>query len=375
MVLLCTFTGTSVAHADGKDEFDKVLSGYVDGLDLSSLEEEYEEYSSFFEGASLAQTLKKYLSGDLGVGYEGVVSYLVNSVVATARSRVSEISAVLFVAVMSAVVGVLRKNADDGVNRVCSFVFSGATIALLSTVFLSYLAEVKKAVYDAAKVVQVFYPVILTLFTALGAGASGGVFTPAVSFLGGAFVSIIAKLLLPLIGVNFAFMTVGNLSDGIKLGKFSEFFRSAFKWIMGFSVFVFCFFLSAQSITSSAFDGISFKALKYAFSSGVPLVSQLVQSGFDVAFASLLLVKNSVGTIAMIILVIKLLTPIVEIAAMSLVLRLVSACVEPMGAPFASKGLSGCADCFSLFSAVLVSSGVCFLLTLFLMIAALGGSV
>ena len=363
------------ARAEAEDDFKGAIFDYADGLDYSEFEKEFEKYGEFFGETDLLSAVKKYISGDISIGYEQVFIATINSVFSIVRTRVLEIISVLFIAVFSAIVNALRPDMTDGVKKLCDFLFSALIVMTVSSVFYSFYASARAAIKDASAIVQGAYPIILTIFSTIGANGSGAVFDPAVTFLCGAFSSIICDLLLPIISLTFVFSTIGNLSDRIKLGKFGDFFKSAFKWIIGLTSLVFCFVLSVRGVVSSTFDGLSFKAIKYAFSNGVPIVSQMVQGGFDVVFASLVLIKNSVGLIAMITLLIAVLRPIIELAVTILLLRLVAACAEPLGAGFAGRSLSACADSFSLVCGLLVCAGICFLSTVFMMIVSLGGAV
>lgn len=348
---------------------------YAEGLDFSSLDEELKDFYGVFGEKTLISMIDEYISGDLNVGYEQLFAAVADGVISIAKTRVSAIISVFMIAVFAAIIGVLRSDFSDGVNKLCDFIFSALIIVIISSVFYSFYSSTLSSVERVTGIIQSAYPVMLTIFVTLGANGSGSVFSPAVSFLGSFYTSVISGVLLPIISLSFVFVTVGNLSDSIKLSKFGEFFKSSFKWIIGFLSLIFCFVLSVQGVVSSTFDGFSYKALKFAFSNGVPIVSQIVQGGFDVVFASLVLIKNSVGIIAMIMLVIALIKPIIEIAVTGLILRLAAALTEPIGARFAQKSLSSCADVLNLLNGVLISVGICFMLTVFMMIVALGVAV
>lgn len=366
---------TTARAAGNEEEFKKTVTGYVDDLDLSEIEEELGDITGYFNGGSLANIIKERIDGSLPIGYEDVFSLLIKRILETLNVRLSQIISVFFIAVFSAIVAAIRPELDDGVGKLCDFLFSVIIIGVVFSVFSSFYNTVKVTLSKTFKIIETVYPVILTLFTAVGAGASGAAFSPAVSFLSGFYVDVIYKILMPCSFISFVFYTIGNISERIKLNKFGDFFKSAFKWIIGFLTFIFCFLMTAQSVTASVFDGFSYKALKYAFSSGVPIVSQMVQGGFDVVFASLVLIKNSVGTVAMVAILLYLLAPMAEIAVMSAIMRLVAALTEPIGADFAKRSLSSCADVFGELNALLICSGICFFLTLFLLVTALSGSI
>ena len=366
---------TTVFAADSQSDFSETVRSYADDIDFGEFSDIYEEYKDYFNGETLLDAIKSRLDGSLPFGITDLISAVAGRIKDTFRQRLSQVLSVFFVAVFSAIVGAIRPNVSDGVGKLCDFIFSVVIIGVTFGIFTSFFNTVSDSIDRSAKIIEAAYPVLLTLMTSVGAGSSGAAFSPSVAFLSGFYIDIIKKILMPVVYVTFAFYTVGNLSDRIKLTKFGEFFKNAFKWIIGFITVLFCFILTVQSVTASTFDGFSYKALKYAFSNGVPFVSQMVQSGFDVVFASMVLIKNSVGTVAMVTVLLMLLSPIVELAVMGAVLRLVSALTEPIGSDFAKTSLSSCADVCGQLNALLICSGICFCLTLFLLITALTGSV
>jgi len=123
---------------------------------------------------------------------------------------------------------------------------------------------------------------------------------------------------------------MSNFSEKVKLKKFSEFFSSIIKWLIGVSVTVFGLFLSIQGIASGVFDGISMKAAKYAISNSIPLIGGFLKDGFDLVVAGSVLIKNALGISSILLIFYKILSPIMQILAFSLLLKLVSAIIEPI---------------------------------------------
>jgi stage III sporulation protein AE len=107
--------------------------------------------------------------------------------------------------------------------------------------------------------------------------------------------------------------------------------KSVMKWVIGITVTVFSIFVTVQSSASSLFDGIVFKATKFAVSNSVPIVGNFLSSGFDMLTSAGLLIKSSVGVCGLIMLLAELIDPIVCVIAFSLILKLVGAIVQPIG--------------------------------------------
>ncbi|MGN1234536.1 MAG: hypothetical protein ACI4U2_00965, partial [Christensenellaceae bacterium] len=103
------------------------------------------------------------------------------------------------------------------------------------------------------------------------------------------------------------------------------------KWTIGLSLTCFSLFLTVQGITSASFDGISFKAAKYAIGNSVPIVGGFLSGGFDLAVAGSVLLKNSLGSLSVLLIVAVLFEPVVTLFALDLLLKGLSALSDLVG--------------------------------------------
>lgn len=51
--------------------------------------------------------------------------------------------------------------------------------------------------------------------------------------------------------------------------------------MIGLSITIFTFFMSAQGLSSAVIDGVSFRAAKYAITNSIPIVGGFLKDGFD----------------------------------------------------------------------------------------------
>ena len=113
--------------------------------------------------------------------------------------------------------------------------------------------------------------------------------------------------------------------------KFSAFFKSINKWIIGVSISVFGVFFTIQGLSSASYDGITRRAAKYAIGAGVPIIGGFLSGGFDLAVAGSILIKNSLGTFGIFMTISVVFEPLLLLIATNLLLRLTAAITEPVG--------------------------------------------
>ena len=136
---------------------------------------------------------------------------------------------------------------------------------------------------------------------------------------------------MPLTLIIMVFSFVGNLTKTLKIGKFTAFFKSVNKWIIGVSISVFGLFFTLQGITAASYDGVIRRAAKYAIGNGIPIVGGFLSGGFDLAVAGSVLIKNSLGSLGIFMMVAVLLEPLLLLISVNILLRLTAAVTQPMG--------------------------------------------
>src|SRR5699024_3736126 len=126
----------------------------------------------------------------------------------------------------------------------------------------------------------------------IGGTVSVSVYQPAMALLTGTIINLFTMVLLPIFIFSTVFSVVSNLSNTIKLDKFTNFFNSLYKWLSGLIFTIFTAFLSVQGITAGSVDGISIRTAKYAIRSYIPILGSYLSDGMSIILASSNLIKN-----------------------------------------------------------------------------------
>ncbi len=151
------------------------------------------------------------------------------------------------------------------------------------------------------------------------------------------------------------FSIVSNLSNTVKLSKFTAFFDSTFKWLTGLIFTIFTAFLSIQGITAGSIDGISMKTAKYAIRSYVPLLGSYLSDGMGLILASSNLIKNAVGAAGLFMLLATILSPLIELIIFMLALKLIAGIVEPLGSRQIANFISSISKSMVLLIVILIA--------------------
>ncbi len=308
---------------------DKVLE-QLDQLDLDGLEKYVQDLTGV-DGGSLKERLFAYIDGG-GVGYEYFLQEMSNVFFGVVKKLLPSFITIAAIGLLCGLLNSLQsKFIGQSTAQVIFFAaYMGALIPLFG-VLTECIFSSKECVNAIKTQMGLIFPLMLTLMAASGGSVSVSIYRPAVAFLSNGLVALIAEIVFPITIAIIVFSMVGKLFGELKTEKFSAFFKSINKWIMGVGVSVFGLFFTVQGIAAATYDGVIRRTAKYAIGTGVPIVGGLLSGGFDLAVAGSILIKNALGNFSLFLLVSVLFEPLILLIAVNLLLRFTAAITQPFG--------------------------------------------
>ena len=374
LAMLLALNFCPVAASEGEQDAD--LAGNIEEI-LSELDtEELQKYlDSLTEeqrelfGDNIADAILSVISGDFKLDYSNVFSAVAGLIFDGLKGMLPAFCVICSITILCGLLTHFRSSfAENGTAKLIHFVGYSAILVLILSSLAGVLGDCIAAVNSMRSQMQAIFPVLLTLIATSGGSVSVAVYQPAVLFLSEAVVGIITSAIFPLAGLIFVLNMVGNMSKEIKVKNFSAFFAGIIKWTLGITLAAFTVFLTVQGITSATYDGLSFKAAKYAISNSVPIIGGFLGSGFDLVIAGSVLIKNAVGSCGIALLVIVLAAPLIQLIVCNLFFKLAAAVTEPVGDSGISDFLSSVSGTINYFIAGLISVAFMFFITMLLLI-------
>ncbi len=284
-----------------------------------------------FGNNSFSGKIQNIISGKFADGQTSIFSAIINLIFDDILKYIPILASIIIISIICGLISNIRSETNSkSVGDIIHFVCYGVIIVLVMSGVTNLIKESSGAIQLIKSQMEIIFPILLTLMTAIGSTASVSVYQPAVAFLSSFITQVFTSVLMPIFIFILVFTIVSNLTSTVKLDKFTKFFSSAYKWILGVVFTIFMAFLSIQGITASSYDGVSIRTAKYAIKSYIPLLGGYLSEGFDVIMASSVLIKNAVGASGLILMFASIASPIIQIAVFSLILKLASAILEPL---------------------------------------------
>lgn len=364
---MATFCVDNATIEIGEDLNNSIIDelNEIDFSDLNGVIEEFQNNSTnIFSIDNIKSKIYSIISGENAVSYSSFFASLFSIFVELIVKYLPMLSLIVAIGVISNLLNGIKskfneKSTSGLIHLVCFLAVVVLTIGMISSISEMSVSSIKAMVSQ----MNAIFPILLTLMIGIGATASAGVFQPIVAIISTYVADFFTYLILPLFTMSFVFGIINNLSDNIKLDKFNSFISSLFKWCVGLVFTLFFAVFTIQGISAGTFDSLSVRTTKYTIKSYIPIMGGYLSDGMDLILSSTILIKNAVGLVGLLMIISTIISPLLEIVVFSLLLKLVSAILQPMGNNKTSNFLMSTSKSITMLSSCIIAVGFMYLIS------------
>ena len=301
-------------------------------FDFSNLDETLDkiEQNKEFGATSFVEKVKQLLNGEYTGDIGGILKSALNIFIADFKKLIPLLATILSIAILSNLLSQFKIKNNKNLSEIIHFVCYISIIVIIGTSITSLINIATNCINSMKNQMEIIFPIILTLMASVGNTVSVGIYQPVLAMLSGIIINIFSYIILPIFIISFVISVVGNLSNNVKLNKFSSLLSDAFKWIIGVVFTIFTGVLTIRGISAGSFDSVSIRTTKFAIKTYIPLVGGYISDGFNLILASSILIKNAVGTAGLLLIFLSILSPVITILIFKWALHLLSAFLEPL---------------------------------------------
>ena len=327
----CASTGLIEMSEDLGENVDDILND----IDFAPIEEVIAEFDSnqvkMFSINNVKEKIQSVINGEQAVNYATIMEIVLQVLMQLIIQYVPMFALIIGIGIIASLLGQIKsKFAEKSTADIVHFVCFCLIVVVMATSIKRLISSTTNTLGSMEDIINVLFPIILTLMTGIGSVSSVGVFQPVLAVMSNIISTVIFKAVIPIFIFSFVLNIIGHLSNNVKLDKFNSFLSSLFKWLIGITFTIFFAVISIQGISAGAFDSVSLRTAKFTISSYVPVMGGYLSQGMDLILASGVLIKNSVGLVGILIIISTILSPILEIIVFSLMLKAVSAILQPL---------------------------------------------
>ena len=282
------------------DATDKIISS-LDG-ELSNFE------------ASIPNEIKELLPKDFfngsydsasSLNQQDFLEIIGNVLLANLPSILKSFSLILVLIIISSVLNLMKQGfQNDSLGKSFNLCSSLCISAFVFTAVSSILTSTVSYINTLCSVMNAITPVISGIYIMTGNISSAAVSSSGIMLFITLLQNFVVIAIIPIIKICMCFSIIKSISTEIDVSGFSKIIKNTFTTILIFTMTVFSFVMSCQSVLAQGNDSLSLRTAKFAVGSFIPIVGASVSEALKTVSSSLSVVKGSVGVIGIIIIAI-----------------------------------------------------------------------
>ena len=284
-----------------------------------------------------------------------------------------EVKTVLSMCIIIVVIGIicsLIKNlqsafSSDSISEIAFYACYALMIIVLTRAFIISLDLAKDIITQISGFMSKLLPILVVMLGVAGGFTESATMDPIV--LGTTIIipKIYLNIILPLILITFVLQFTNNISTEPKISNLCSLVKSSVLWIQGLILTVYIGLLTVRGITASTIDAVTLKTAKFTIDNFIPIVGKTFSDAITSVAGYSLIIKNAIGSVGLIVLILIIIYPIVKIFLSSIILKISSSLLEPIADKRITKAVFSAGDSLIL----ILSSVLCVSLMFFVLIA------
>lgn len=382
LLLLICLSNTAAAEGENNDT-EEIKEGFYSVLDDYAVfygdifEKGFDEikdgnsFLNLLPELKMTDILKGLSRGKIEAEPKQICGYIARAFAKEVYSAAKLMAVVLALSVLSSYISALKSGfGESSISQAAFYVCYTVTAGVAATVFYETSLCAAETVENIALFMKLIVPAVITLLMTSGAAVSASVLEPTILSIVEIAVPTVRYVFIPAVMISTALNIVNGVSDRFKTDRMVKLFNSSVKWGLSVMLTVFVSLAGLKSIASAGADGLTVKLSKFATSNLVPMIGGILSESVETVMNCSVVIKNSVGVLGIICLILIALGPVLKLGAILVLFRLTAAAAEPVSEPKIIVCISRLADSVAVLFSVTVAVTVMFIIVVTVLINA-----
>ena len=259
--------------------------------------------------------------------------------------------------------------AEDRIfTKNCSVLMCAVASVSLLNFYSGLFALASQTLSSVFSVMRVSLP----LFMGISAASGKPTYAAADGFFIGFSVLFghICSFMMPVVTIAVGSAVVGSF--GISCEKLGKFIFSFINWCLGICCVMFTALLKLTSVGAANFDYVMLGGVKFALSHGIPVIGGFVSDSASALISAALVIRNSLGLLTAVAIIILCAAPCIYIFSVSLLLKFLSAVCSSFSSNASCALVENIGSCISELGIILLAVCLCFIIGTAIMLSSFG---
>lgn len=279
------------------------------------------------------------------------------------KTQTAFFSTIIGLALAGGVVRAFSVNNKNRLNEIIIFIFYCFVSCIAIAKFSKAVSVGQDAVNSISRFIEAASPLLILLLNTVGSVSANGIIQPSMALLTGSVTMVIKNIAIPLILIGGVLSVLNHFTGRTQLQQLSNLTKSGTKWVLGLMFTLYTGVIILQGLSTKAIDGLSVRTAKFAADRFIPVVGGMISGTMDTALLCAILIKNAVGTTAILITALISAMPLIGIGVDIFAFRIAAALCEPISDPRVPKLFATIADMLGMLFSVIAVLCVMFIIT------------
>ncbi|MCT4565279.1 MAG: stage III sporulation protein AE [Maledivibacter sp.] len=370
IILMILIFSANVAYSNEGGEkssgiTEKLIIEQLDTIDLTEMEELInnmnDENSLSMPQLDIKTYIVKALRGELNLSFKGILMGFFKKLFKEIIINSKLLSQLIIISILCSLLNNLTNSFGNNSTSEIAFYACYLVIAgILVKGFIAAMTVGQQAIDNMVSFMQSLMPVLLTLLMAAGSITASAIFKPIIVGSIGITSTIMRDIILPLVLFSAILSIVNNLPSGIKIEKLASLIKQVSVTLMGFILTIFLGVVTIEGVLASSTDGITLRTAKFAVDRFIPIVGGFMSDAVDTVLGCSLLIKNAIGVVGLIVILIILTFPMLKILSLIIIYKITAVLIEPISDPKIVNCLNDMSNSLVIVFATVISVAIMF---------------
>lgn len=363
-LMISLFT-INVQAFSGEVSLDKENNKQIEELYnyITNMKSEYE----ILKDMNIKDYVKKFMkTGEGTISPKKVVKAVGSFFVVEMKACLKLMISIIIIAITCALITNLeRAFSNENLSNIAYFACYALLIIIMARSFYIGVDLARETIRKMTNFMLILLPVLLMLLFTIGGTVQATTMDPVIVLTINIAGKLFSNILIPIISATFVLQFVNNISEDFKIDKLTSLLNKIVLWGQGILMTIFIGIITIRGITSETLDKVVAKTAKFAVDNFVPIVGKCLSDAISTVAGYSILLKNALGSIGLIILIVIVLFPTIKILISAFLYKIVSAFIEPI----ADKRLVNCISSAGNSLILITSCVICVSVMFFIMVA------
>ena len=249
---------------------------------------------------------------------------------------------------------------NDAMSSTVELLCLICTVVLLTDTLTQSFKSVRDSIESINKYLLAYLPVFSGITLAGGNVIGSNGYMGIMLFVCEVMGVVATKILMPFLSILLALTLVSCINPRLSFSDVAAGVKKAVTVGLGLIMTVFTGLMTIQGLAGASADNVSSKAIRFAASSFIPIIGTSVSEAYSTVKGSLGVIRTTVGSIGIIVLLLIIARPILSVVAVKLMIFLAKCINDIFGQSRTSQLLKSVNSVLSIAMSILIAYAVIF---------------